>query len=57
MALERKYYQDPALHVKFEREINPCFGCIHIAKIFGKSYCERGRKMDKKCSLYRDKKQ
>jgi hypothetical protein len=48
MAFDAHVYQDPALHVKYERQTNPCYGCRHIAKLLGRKFCEKGLNMQKK---------
>jgi hypothetical protein len=56
MAYENKFYQDPALHAKFERETVPCYGCVFLKTILDKRYCDRGRKADRKCDHYKESK-
>lgn len=56
VALEWKCWQDPALHVRYERETQPCYGCQHISTLLGKKYCTNGFTMAKKCNLWKSEK-
>lgn len=55
MILEKRFYQDPALHAKFERERIPCYGCKHLIAVFDKQCCDKGHKTDKRCDQFADK--
>lgn len=46
-------WRDPAL-VYEERERRTCKGCAHIDEVLGKKFCKKGKRMTKKCGLYRE---
>jgi hypothetical protein len=54
MTLPSHMYRDPANHVKFERELIPCYGCAHLKTLFDKQYCDKGNKTTKKCAQYKE---
>lgn len=53
VAFDKRFYQDPARHAKFERERVPCFGCLFASKLLGKRFCTKGKKM-KKCGSWKE---
>lgn len=57
MAYEMKYYADPAMHVKFERETIPCYGCMYLIQVFEKYCCDKGNKVTKRCEQFKGENQ
>lgn len=51
MAFDSHMCRDPAEHVKYERQTNPCYGCKNKAAQPGRKFCEIGKR---KCSLYKE---
>lgn len=55
VTLDKRFYQDPALHVRYEGEINPCLRCKHVGKVFDLPFCTKGREMKPYCKLWKGK--
>lgn len=55
MAFDRHIYSDPANHVKFEAEKNPCLRCRFMDVLLEKEFCTKGRAL-KLCQLWEEKK-
>ena len=45
--------RDP-LQILIERESRLCKGCAHIAVVFERQYCSKGKKMTSRCHLYQE---
>jgi hypothetical protein len=48
-ALPKHMYSDPALHVKFEHERNPCLKCKYLDMLWDKQVCVIGQKVGNGC--------
>lgn len=53
VTLDKRFYQDPALHVRYEAEINPCLRCKHVGYVFDHlPFCQRGLVMKFGCKKF-----
>ncbi len=54
MAFEQRMYRDPAK--QYEEKMNrSCAGCVHLKTAFDKQYCDKSKKVLKKCSNFKEK--
>jgi hypothetical protein len=54
-ALPAHMYRDPALIVKYEAELQLCFGCEFVGVLLGQRYCTRGHTPKQKCRYFKEK--
>lgn len=53
-ALPLSFYRDPLEHL-IAQEARTCTGCEYETRIFGTTYCGRGRKYGKRCKHYEER--
>jgi hypothetical protein len=53
-ALPLSFYRDPLEHL-IAQEARTCTGCVYETRIFGTTYCARGKKHGRRCKHYEER--